>query len=205
MSDIFYNPDDRTHITRRHLPHWEQQGKVYFITFRLADSIPQKQMEKLRQEQVKFKLLFSPPYTKEQEKQYRNLFYGRLEEYLDDGYGQCLLRESDCQNIVKQALEYFEGQRYILDHWVIMPNHVHVLMLLLAGFELERILHSWKSYTANQINELSGQCGTVWQHESFDHIVRGQLYLEKYRKYIISNKRKAGERAMLSQAMIEVE
>jgi REP element-mobilizing transposase RayT len=89
--------------------------------------------------------------------------------------------------IVHSALRYFEGQRYVLDEYVVMPNHVHVLVKPLPGHGLVAILHSWKSYTANQLNRRLGRTGQLWQHESYDHIVRSEAAREVIRRYIREN------------------
>ncbi len=73
-----------------------------------------------------------------------------------------------------------------------MPNHVHVLVSPLPGFNLKDILHSWKSYSAHQINKHLGKSGALWKQESYDHIVRNQDELTRIRKYIRNNPNKAG-------------
>ncbi len=89
-------------------------------------------------------------------------------------------------------MESFDGQRYELDQWVIMPNRVHVLMAPKEGFALEEILHAWKSFTAHAINQLLSRQGQLWQRESFDHLVRSPAHLERFRQYICDNPGKAG-------------
>ncbi len=111
-------------------------------------------------------------------------FPARLQHWLDQGYGECVLEEQDCKKIVEGALRHFDGQRYDLDEFVIMPNHVHVLVTPKAGHELSKILHSWKSFTATEINKRIGKSGAFWQKESFDHIVRSPAQVERIRQYI---------------------
>ncbi|MBN2064196.1 MAG: transposase [Sedimentisphaerales bacterium] len=192
MKDIFYNQNSDLEVSSRNLPHWQQNGKMYFITFRTADSIPEDKLVELQIRQREFEKNNCKPYSKEQEKEYRHLFFERIEEWLDNAYGACVLKDRRYSEVVKNALEYYNGKKYILDHWVIMPNHVHILMLLLEGFDLKDIMHSWKSYTATQINRLNGSKGQFWQHESFDHIIRSEYFLDKYREYIIQNRLSTG-------------
>ncbi len=89
-----------------------------------------------------------------------------------------------------------------------MPNHVHALLTPMDGFELEDILHSIKSYTANKINQVLNQRGHFWQRESYDHIVRDTEQLQAYQDYIAANPSKAklskGE-YILSRAEYRVE
>jgi len=92
---------------------------------------------------------------------------------------------------VADALRHFHGDRYVLDHFVIMPNHVHVLVQPLAGHLLADISHSWKSFTANALNRSCQRTGEVWMTESYDHIVRDWGELKALREYIASNPARA--------------
>ena len=56
---------------------------------------------------------------------------------------------------------------------------------------MNKVLHSWKSFTAHELNMLLGRRGTVWQDESFEHIVRSAEQLFYFRKYIAENPSKA--------------
>jgi REP element-mobilizing transposase RayT len=177
------------------LPHWHQDGCTYFVTFRLADSIPK---EKLVQWQVELRewLWRNPePRRPEQEKEYAELFAERFHRWLDDGLGECWLRQPAVSAIVEEALRFFDGQRYWLGHFVVMPNHVHVLVRPTGDNALSEILHSWKSFTAKKINVVLGREGRVWQDESFDCIVRDEPALEKFSTYIQENPARANLKA----------
>lgn len=176
----------------RNLPHWRQAGATYFVTFRLADSLPQGKLISLQEEQHRWLAANPPPRSPEKVAAYQRLISDRLETYLAAGYGACWLQRADVADIVEGALLHFDGQRYALDNYVIMPNHVHVLVTPLPGFELSDIQHSWKSYTAKQINKLVGRTGQVWQEEAYDHIVRDDDELVGCRSYIAANPEKAG-------------
>jgi putative transposase len=89
------------------------------------------------------------------------------------------------------ALDHFHGTRVFTGDFVVMPNHVHILLTPIDGFELEDILHSIKSYTANEINRALGRAGRFWQRESYDHIVRDSEQLLSYRDYVAANPSKA--------------
>jgi REP element-mobilizing transposase RayT len=73
-----------------------------------------------------------------------------------------------------------------------MPNHVHVLVKPLEEHKISDILHSWKSYTANEINKRENRTGQLWMRESYDHIVRNEKSLNNIRRYINQNPAKAG-------------
>ncbi len=89
------------------------------------------------------------------------------------------------------SLAHFDGTRYALGDFVIMPNHVHAIVRPLGEFELSDILHSWKSFTANKINQLVGGKGALWQEESFDHIIRDEEQFKAYQWYVAENPIKA--------------
>jgi len=91
------------------------------------------------------------------------------------------------RDIVAAALHHFDGQRYRLRAYVVMNDHVHVLVEPKEGFELTNILHSWKSFTANQLQRKCGRHGAVWQDESFDRIVRDEDEFWEKRTYIYNN------------------
>jgi len=93
---------------------------------------------------------------------------------MDRGYGTCQLAQPEIAELVADALQHFDGERYLLGSFVIMPNHVHALVRPVMGHELSKILHSWKSFTATQANRRLQRTGTFWQEESFDHIVRDE-------------------------------
>lgn len=193
--ETFFNPHNEIHIHTGNLPHWQQENVWYFVTFRLADSIPAEVIEKIKAEREIWlknnKKNEKGEYTKEQIKEYFRLFSDRIEQLLNNGRGSCMLKNPKISKIVADVLNYFNNQRYILDEWVIMPNHVHVLFKPLDNNRLPDILHSWKSFTANEINKLTGNKGQLWMHESYDHIVRNEIALNTIRNYIRQNPIKA--------------
>lgn len=189
---IFFDPFAPVGIYRRNLPHWRQGGTTYFVTFRLADSLPQEKLEELKIEREKWLKTHREQLSKADKQEYWRLFSKKVEDWLDAGIGSCVLRDPRAAKIVADALLHFDGERYKLGEWVVMPNHVHLLVTPKEGHELTDILHSWKSFTANQINALTGASGAFWQHESYDHIVRNQQELERIEQYIRDNPKKAG-------------
>src|SRR5690606_3834240 len=72
------------------------------------------------------------------------------------------------RSLVAGAIKHFAGQRYQLHAWVVMNDHVHVLMSPLHEYTRSQILHSWKSFTANQMQRKHGRLGKIWQDEGFD-------------------------------------
>jgi len=118
----------------------------------------------------------------------------RVERWLDEGYGSCLLRQAALAECVERKLRHFDGERYDLWAFVIMPNHVHLLVKPNSDalHPLERIEQGWKSYSAREINLARGSTGQIWQEESFDRIVRDEEHLWRCIQYIGDNPRRAG-------------
>ncbi len=190
-----FNPYQEVHQThRKNLPHWTQGECTYFITFRLADAIPQSRIKEYEELRRKWEEHHQPPYSEKEREQFNELFSEQVNEWLDAGAGSCCLREKELAAHVAETLLHFDGERYELDEWVAMPNHVHVLVKPLSEFKLSSILHTWKSYSAHAINKALGQKGQLWQKESYDHIVRDVDELIRIRNYIRQNPEKAGIR-----------
>lgn len=187
------NQEAEIHKHHRRLPHWEQDGCTYFVTFRLADSVPQEKL-KLWQEQKEIWLRHHPqPWSEQVASEYEERFVEGLQKWLDAGYGSCVLQDDAIRAVVADALRHFDGERYALDVFVIMPNHVHLLVQPMPGFSLPGMLHSWKSYTSKIINKQLGRSGTFWLDENFDHAVRNLSQLEHFRRYIAENPGTAGQ------------
>jgi len=189
----FFNPHDEIDIHQGNYPHWQQKDVWYFITFRLGDSIPAKVVEEIKLErELWLKKHSDLKNLKNEERiEYYRLFSERVETLLNAGKGSCVLSNPEIARIVSDALLHFNNKRYILDEWVIMPNHVHILLKPFEGNSLPDITHSWKSFTANEINKITGNKGQLWMHESYDHIVRNEKALYAIRNYIRQNPVKA--------------
>lgn len=170
-------PPTRKHKYRHdrgYLPHFDVPGLVQFITFRLADSLP--------------RAVAAAVLAKAESPERRQKF----KKLLAAGLGSCLLRRPEVAAIVVRALQHFDGDRYRLLAWCVMPNHVHVLVELPEGSRLGDVVHSWKSFTAKQINRLCGTTGQLWQQDYFDRAMRDERQLRNVVRYIEQNPVKAG-------------
>ena len=114
----------------------------------------------------------------------------KVERWLDRGAGTCLLRVASIQQIVSNCLEYRDGQDYLLGDYIVMPNHVHVLVQVVAPSTLRGIMATWHGVMTHGINKAVGRSGTLWQNEPFDHIVRDDASLLRIRQYIKGNGRR---------------
>jgi REP element-mobilizing transposase RayT len=161
------------------------------VTFRLGDSIPEAKLKQWEAEMAVWLRAHPQPHSGSDRREFHERFTVGFHRWLDAGYGACWLRRSDVSSIVENALRFFDRQRYIVGHYVAMPNHVHALVRPIMEFTLSDVLHSWKSFTANQINRLVKRRGPLWQDESFDHLVRDEAQMERFARYIMQNPAKA--------------
>jgi putative transposase len=91
------------------------------------------------------------------------------------------------RSLVVDAIRHFQGKRYEVLAYVVMDDHVHVLMRPFDDHSLAQILHSWKSFTANGLRRLQERPTPVWQDEYFDRIVRNDSDLMEKAQYILGN------------------
>jgi primosomal protein N' (replication factor Y) len=184
----YFDPKQSVAHLDGNLPHWRQDGAAYFVTFRLADSLPQTKLNQWKADLSVWQKKHPEPHDEETRFEYYRLFPERLQDWLDQGMGSCVLAQPGIQKVVEDALRHFNGERYKLHEFVVMPNHVHLLISPLNEHLLSDILHSIKSFTANQINQLlTEKLDPVWQKESFDHIVRSAEQVDRIRQYIRDN------------------
>jgi REP element-mobilizing transposase RayT len=191
----YFNPYAPIDIYLESLPHWRQQGTTYFVTFRLADSLPAVKLQQWRAERHAWLAVNPTPWTPAQEQEYYRRFAQRVELWLDSGSGSCILLLPAVHELVTNALRHFDGQRYALGLFVVAANHVHVVVTPSPRVQLAHILHTWKSYTAKQIlripaaatrlaQRVGHQTNTVWQKEYYDRIIRSPAELYNIEQYI---------------------
>jgi REP element-mobilizing transposase RayT len=187
----FFNPYAEIRYTNNRLPHWQQEGAVYFVTFCLADAVPEQLREQWQEERAVWLRLHPEPWSEETEREYHRRFSGTIERWLDAGHGSCVLQQRDCGKLVAETLRHFDGQRLALISFVVMPNHVHVLFVESFEHPLEGLLRSWKTFSARRINSLLGRNGPLWQRDYFDRLVRDERHFANCVRYIRRNPEKA--------------
>ncbi len=195
---------------RRRLPHWEKPDGTYFITFRVAGSLPQSLLQQaeaeIRSVEQRLRQQGCPASEFERER------LAIMERYLDEDRTNPILANPQLATLVRDALLFHHGKKYDLLAWCIMPNHVHLLLKPLpkgtppsrrsesvaetagtaAFHSLAEILHGLKSYTAHEAGKRGLVSGALWQREYFDRWMRNDEEVEYYRQYIHSNPVKAG-------------
>ena len=170
---------------RGYLPHHDSFDHYQFITYRLFDSIPSKLLKELQEEKSNL-----DPNTASSE------LLKLIDSYLNKGIGSCVLRKAQMAQIVQDTFIKFHNEKYILDAWCIMPNHVHVLIK--PHIELSKIIQSWKSYTGKwglaHWHELSSdpKPEKLWQWDYWDRFIRNENHFSNVVNYIHQNPVDAG-------------
>ena len=195
-----FEPNSDFHIVAgSSLPHWFQPKVTYFITFRTKDSLPADVVRRWHVERSTWLLQHgistSMPDWKDKltelperlRKHFYRTFSQQYMENLDKGLGACVLKRPELSKIVADSLLYFNGDRYHMGDFVVMPNHVHLLVCLLGNTDLLKQCRSWKKFSAGKINKVLGKTGRFWQEESFDHLVRSPEQFCAIQQYIRKN------------------
>ena len=191
---------------RRHLPHIQPPGATFFLTYRLAGSLPAAIQEELLAEGERIEKMLSqienPDERVKQAYLEQRRMFGKWDAALDTASaGPQWLADDRVAQIVAESLHHLHGNMYDLDTYCIMSNHAHAVFTPLVREEtaedesyyaLSTIMHSHKRHTARQSNRVLGREGQFWQHESYDHVVRNEQELQRIRRYIIQNPVKAG-------------
>lgn len=166
----------------------------YFVTFRLADSLPATALQRIRSEALLSVRTTANVPAADKHELLTQLTAQKVERHLDLdlGRGACHLAKPQIADVVVSALQHFDGTRYRLQAWCVMPNHIHVLFQLSPEETLPPILHSWKSFTAKKCSSMLGTSGAFWQKEYYDHLVRNEGDLRRIAQYIVDNPIKAG-------------
>lgn len=163
--------------SRGYLPHFDA-GETQSVTFRLRDSLPAAVLDRILEHLQGLRESDLPAATREE--------HLAVERTLDRGFGSCLLRGRAGQ-IVEDGLLFFDGDRYRLHAWCVMPNHVHVLFTPSPTRSMSDIVHSWKSYTAHKINRLLGRSGSLWEVDYYDRYIRNEEHYWNALTYIEQN------------------
>jgi putative transposase len=198
-----FDPNGDLVIHEHFRPHWSQAGAVVFVTFRTHDSIPRDVVERwdrAKREWLRLRgkdskrhwsvIVRGLPDTERAD--FEKTFERCREAFLDSCNGRCLLKRPELSKIVADSLLYFDGQRYRMGDFIVMPNHVHLLAAFPTAEGMKAQCGSWLHYTAFRINQVIGEKGKFWQQEPFDHLVRSPKQYEYLRQYIADNPRKAG-------------
>jgi putative transposase len=181
---------------RRNLPHYQPPGATYFVTFRLAGSLPQEVVARLKEQRAKAETLLLETGRREERGKIidlRKRYFARFDKLLDTArQGPRWLQNAEVAEVVSDAIHYRDGREYELLAHCIMPNHVHLVITLERNdISLYKVLQSLKRFTAREANKILARAGAFWQHESYDHVVRDGKELLRVIAYVLRNPEKA--------------
>ena len=197
----FQNPQNWHN--RGYLPHYDIGGKYQMITYRLADSLPVEVLHRLKSSLAGSADCQSAISDERQQTIKRKA----IEEFLDKGFGSCILANKFCAEIVAENWKYFDSKRYELFAYVIMPNHVHLLVKTFEEYPIGGLVKTWKSFSAKAIRKLFREGGAdyqsalpaillndnpFWQREYWDRFIRDEKHFNCAINYILENPVKAG-------------
>jgi REP element-mobilizing transposase RayT len=179
--------------TRGYLPHIKREGASYFVTFRLADSLPKEVLVGFEREKAERRrrlddLTRRGETITDSEEEIARDFRRKVERYLDQGAGACHLRRADIADLVAETVRHFHASRYLLHEWVVMPNHAHAIVWPMPNHLLSDILKSWKQFTSRRTKKIVGMGEEpFWQPESYDHWIRNDEESAGISRYIRNN------------------
>lgn len=195
----FFDRNTEVGVIERRLPHWSQAATLAFITWRTWDSIPSDVLKAWLADRArwltergvepmspvwKLKLGQLPAADR---REYSERFSTRWDGLLDECHGECVLRRPALARIVETSLLVFDGNRYRVTDFVIMPNHVHILVSFPDPSDMLRQCENGKRFTARAINAALGRTGRFWQVDGFDRLVRSPEQFLTLRQYIADN------------------
>jgi REP element-mobilizing transposase RayT len=195
----FYDPQADKLVSTRSRPHWDQNGVLTFVTFRLVDSMPQGVVEHWKREQAEWleqnecqvpdlaEAAALGRLPEPMRRQFLKFRKQRWHESLDDCHGRCLLRLPEVAQEVADSLLSFNNQRYDLERFVVMPNHLHLLVQMRDERSARKQITEWMRFTGRKINKALNQSGDFWQTEPFDHLVRSDKQFRYLQTYIAEN------------------
>lgn len=174
-------------MVRGLLPHYWQTGVMQFVTFHLLDSLP-ADVRKFMAMQRDFFIAAHPlPWDRKVKEEFNSKFSATTLSLLDKGYGSCLLRRRECRQIVVDSLHWHDGKDLLLGDFVVMPNHVHALVV--CDGDVNDVFRRINRFTAVRINRLTGRSGQLWPNEVYDRMIRNADHMRSVINYIANNPR----------------
>jgi REP element-mobilizing transposase RayT len=193
--------EDTSKYYARKLPHWQPSGATFFVTMRLAGSIPKhiiaqiKAQKDIDEETIRHKLKDTPNELGVALYNLEKQYYGIFDKYLDSANEPYWLKIPKIATIIADSIDFFEKKdKQLTNHaYCIMPNHLHWVFTLNEDADvLYTILQRMKRHTARQSNIILKRDGHFWERESYDHIIRDANEFDNIVLYTLQNPVKAG-------------
>ncbi len=175
-------------------PTWNPKAPPHFITFRLTDSLPLKALDSLTADASLLleKAEAGDPLSPEETSQWMTFYKKHVDPLLDQGHGNCVLKEAKVADLVKNALRHFDGKKYDLLAWCVMPNHVHALFVPLDDHNPAGIVQSWKSLTGYAANKILKRSGEFWQKDTCEQALASEKEFNARLEQILTDPKNAG-------------
>ncbi len=178
---------------RGYLPHFDKPGVVQGVTFRLADAVPAEKVADWKRELGFLDGMSVRGRLTGEEIQRQDELHRRIAKYEDAGCGECLFGQPEIASLMADSLGFFDGERYVLLAWCVMPNHVHAVLETLGEYGVGDIVRSWKRFSAVAVNRRLGRLGTpLWQRDFYDRAIRDSKHLRRAVDYVERNPVAAG-------------
>ncbi|MBC2602454.1 REP-associated tyrosine transposase [Puniceicoccus vermicola] len=174
------------------LPHWVVDCGCYAVTLRCQGSLPISTKERLRE--ISDTLRQIDPASDEAKASHRRHF-AILEQALDRAEGFCPFTDRDGARAMMEFLDLYDSEGLSFDHWIIMPNHLHLVTAPLRCSSINDFRTAWsrfKSRSARAVNRAIGREGQFWQSSWYDRWIRGPEEHQKWLTYLMENPVKAG-------------
>jgi REP element-mobilizing transposase RayT len=179
--DIYYNG----------LPHWVVDFGCYALTVRCADSLPVKVLERLKE------LVSTESSVKSLDKDFLEAsreHFKVMEHYLDRSLGECPFRAEELRRVFADFLAEFQGG-LSFRHWVVMPNHLHLITEPLRFESIDAFKCAIKDFKLRStffVNQYLGRSGKLWMPNAYDRWIRNELEYNRWVRYLRENPTKAG-------------
>ncbi len=198
---------EKKEFYKRHLPHFQQSGQAYFVTWCLKDAVPPKAFSDYTLQLQQLKIAISDEKSNLEKLNELKFQYAILRKKYIKAFDDLLhlqtktlvdLSKDVNTKIVVDALRFWEGKRLQNDAFCVMPNHVHWVFTIMDKDQnsepiyLQDILQSVKRFTANKINQAEKISGTLWHSESFDTTIRNDKHKYNAINYSLNNPVVAG-------------
>ena len=199
MENGFIDFHEDLDITYRNLPHWHQDGKFQYLTCRLADSLPNKVLQIVKDLKEAFMACNPKPWDEKTLQRYHNIVSEKAEHYLSRGYGDCILKNPEVRKILEDAIFFYHGEKFEVNALVIMPNHLHIVLRMLGDNKIEDVLPGILRFSSVKINKLLQREGRVWMKDYFDRMIRSYEHYKHCITYIKNNPKglKKGEYTLI--------
>ena len=184
---------------QRRLPHFQPLGATFFVTYRLANTMPSAVLYLLKEERRREIQQLGELVTDELDAVNRR-YFGWYDAWLDkQGTGESFISDPKIVRVVTESLHFFDGTRFELLAYCVMSNHVHVVFTLLNETtqeaktnSLASAMKSLKTFSGRKANQLLNRNGSFWEREWYDRCVRDDAELIRIISYVLNNPVKAG-------------